>query len=138
MEEIRVETLSRTETGKNVCKQIRKEGFVPAVVYGKGKESQSIQVNIKDLWNALHTEAGGNAIITLDISGGGKRSTKTVIVQETQTDPIRENIIHVDFHEISMTEKIKVKVPVSLKGEAVGVKEEDGVLNQVLWEIEVE
>ena len=85
----------------------------------------------------MHTDAGENALITLDITGGTKPAKKTVIVQEIQLDPLSDEILHVDFHEISLKEKIKVKVPVQIKGEAEGVKE-GGVLNQVLWDMEVE
>jgi len=138
MEKIILKASIREEKGKIACKHLRKDGFIPAVVYKGGKEATPIFVNNKELWHAMHTEAGENAIITLDISGDKKNSQKTVIVKETQSHPVRDELLHVDFSEISLTEKIKVNVPVHLKGEAAGVKDEDGVLNQVLWELEVE
>ncbi len=138
MEKIMIKSSTRKELGKNACKSLRKGGFIPAIVYKGGKESLPILIESKDLWYAMHTEAGENAIITLDIADGKKKSKKTVIIQETQTDSVNDKLLHVDFHEISLTEKIKVKVPVSLKGEPVGVREEDGVLSQVIWEVEVE
>ena len=134
MEKLVMKASKREERGKNACKHMRREGLIPGIVYKGGKEALSIQVNEKELWKILHTEAGGNAIITLDIEGG---TNKTVIAHELQHDPMTDRVIHVDFHEISLTEVIKVKVPVSLKGEAAGVAE-GGVLNQVMWEIEVE
>jgi large subunit ribosomal protein L25 len=138
MEKLILKALLREEKGKEACKHIRKIGQVPCVVYRGGKPATSIQVDMKDLWHTLHTEAGENAVITLDISGGEKNSKKTVIVQETQTDPMNDKFLHVDFHEISLTEKIKVSVPLVLKGEAKGVAEEGGVLSQIVWEVEVE
>lgn len=126
------------EDKKKGCKHLRKEGLIPAVVYKDGKEGHNVQIGTKDLWHALHTEAGENAIITMKISGGEKEIKKTVIVKEKQVHPINDNFLHVDFHEISLTEKLKVSVPVRTKGEAVGVTEEEGVLTQVLWELEVE
>jgi len=138
MEKITLKATLREELGKSACKHLRHEGCIPAIVYKGGGEGIPVYVDNKELWHALHTEAGENAIITLDISGGKKSEKKTVMVQEKQTDPINEQFIHVDFHEISLTEIIKVKVPVTVKGEAAGVKEEDGVLNQAMWEIEVE
>lgn len=138
MEKIILKALVREEKGKGACKHMRREGQIPAVVYKGGKEGISVQVDGKELWHALHTEAGENAIITMNISGGEKDIKKTVIVQETQTDPITDKFLHIDFHEISLKEKLKVNVPVTLKGEAIGVKEEEGVLAQAMWEIEVE
>ncbi len=134
MEKIIMKVSVREERGKNDCKKIRREGIIPGVVYKGGKKALSIAMNRKELWQALHTEAGENAIITLDIADGSK---KTVIAHELQFDPLRDTVIHVDFHEITLTDIIRVKVPVTLKGEAVGVTE-GGVLNQALWEIEVE
>jgi len=138
MEKIMIKTSVRKARGTIACKHLRKDGFIPAIVYKGGKESLPILIESKDLWHAMHTEAGENAIITLDIADGKKKSKRTVIIQETQTDSVKDKLLHVDFHEISLTERIKVKVPVGLKGEPAGVKEEDGVLSQVVWEVEVE
>ena len=138
MEKVILKAASREGLGKNASKHLRKEGMIPAVVYKDGKTGVNVQVDGKALWHALHTEAGENAIITMDISDGEKNLKKTVIVKEIQHDPIKDDFIHVDFHEISLKEKLKVKVPIAVKGEAVGVKEDDGVLAQIAWEVEVE
>lgn len=138
MEKINLQGVEREIPGKTVSKQLRKDGRIPAIVYGKGKKGLNISVIGRELWRAIHTSAGGNAIITMNITGGKKASEKTVIVREVQLHPMDESFVHVDFQEISLTEKLKVKVPVSAKGEAIGVKEQKGVLAQVLWEIEVE
>jgi large subunit ribosomal protein L25 len=137
MEKIILKAEVRESTGKDACKHLRRDGKIPAVVYKEGKKALSVQVESKDLWHVLHTDAGENAIITMDISGD-KATKKTVIVQETQHDPLNDKFLHVDFHEISMKEALKVKVPIHLKGEAIGVTEESGILNQIIWEIEVE
>jgi len=134
MEKLVMKASVREDKGKNACKHLRRSGLVPGIVYKGGAEALSIQVDGKELWHTLHTEAGENAIITLNISDGQE---KTVIAHEVQTDPITDRVIHVDFHEISLTEVIAVKIPVVLKGEAPGVTE-GGVLNQVMWEIEIE
>ncbi|KJJ83733.1 Ribosomal protein L25 [Candidatus Omnitrophus magneticus] len=139
MKEITIKTIERKEKGKNQCKHLRAKGFVPGIVYKGGKKGLSVSVDSKEIWHAMHTEAGGNAIITLDIvDTASKKLKKTVIIQETQMDPLNDKLIHVDFVEISLTEKIKVKVPIAMKGEAPGVKEESGVLHAIMWEIEVE
>jgi large subunit ribosomal protein L25 len=138
MEKIGLKASRREETGKSANKQLRRGGMIPAVIYKEGKEGISISVDKKAFWKATHTEAGGNAIISIGIDEGTKKEEKTVIVQAFQTDPLRDDIIHVDFHEISLTEKIRVHVPIRTKGESVGVADEDGVLNQVLWELDLE
>ncbi len=137
MEKIVLKAATREGLGKGACKQLRKEGQIPVVVYKGGKAGINIQVDTKELWKSLHTEAGENAIITLDVSGE-KSVKKTVILREIQHDPLTEAVLHVDFHEISLKDKIKVNVPVTIKGEAVGVKDNEGVLSQMIWELEVE
>ncbi len=138
MEKIMLKATVREELGKSACKHLRKEGRIPGVVYKDGEKALSVHFDSKDLWHALHTDAGENAIITMDIAGGSGKARKTVIVQETQTDPVNERFLHVDFHEISLEETLKVDVSIQLKGEAPGVTEEKGVLTQIMWEIEVE
>ncbi|MGB2599995.1 MAG: 50S ribosomal protein L25 [Candidatus Omnitrophota bacterium] len=138
MEKILLKATVRGSFGKSASKHLRKEGNVPGVIYRDGKVGVNVQVDENDLWHALHTEAGENAIITMDISDGEKPLQKTVIVKELQTHPLNEKFLHVDFHEISLKEKLKVNVSITVKGESVGVKEDDGVLAQLLWEIEVE
>ncbi len=138
MEKVILKVALREDFGKSACKHLRKEGLIPGVIYKEGKQGISVQFGSRDLWHALHTEAGENAIITMDIAGGGKSLKKTVMVKESQLDPISDNIIHVDFQEISLKEKLKVKVPIAVKGEAAGVKEENGVLAQAVWDLEIE
>lgn len=140
MEKLQLNAKVRESFGKGGCRQLRKEGLVPGVVYKGGEEAVSIEMVKNDLWHALHTEAGENAIITLKIDGDSDQQSqeKTVILQDVQLDPINNDFIHVDFHEISLKDKLQVNVPVEAKGEAVGVKEDDGVLAQTLWELEVE
>jgi large subunit ribosomal protein L25 len=138
MENINLEAVVRQETGKSAAKHIRKNDMVPAVVYKDGEAGCTVKVGRKDLLKALHTGAGANAIITLGITDGKKVDAKTVIVKETQIDPLTDMVIHVDFHEISLKEKINVKVPIEVKGEAVGVTEDNGVFTQNLWQLEIE
>jgi len=137
MEKIVLNAQLRETYGKGGCKKLRREGLIPCVVYKEGKETVNVQVDTKDLWHAVHSKAGENAIITMNIDGD-KKDNRTVIVKEIQHDPLNDKFVHVDFHEISLKEKIKVKVPILAKGEAVGVVEEKGILTQIMWEIEVE
>ena len=138
MEKTVLNVEARADFKKGGCKHLRSQGKIPAVVYSEGKIGVNVQIDSKELWHALHTEAGENAIILMNIMDDGKQSTKNVIVKAIQIHPINDKFLHVDFHEISLTDKLKVKVPVVVKGEAIGVKESDGVLTQILWEVEVE
>ena len=128
----------RTETGKRVAKDLRNQGLVPANVYKGSKGAVSLQVVKNDLREVLSTKAGENVIITLKISGVTDAQDKTVLIKEIQREPIMDEILHVDFGEISLTEMLKVNVPLVSKGEAVGVKVDDGVLEHIMWELQVE
>lgn len=138
MEKVILTAELREETGKSKVKELRKQSFIPAVVYKAGKESVSLKVHKRDLQSALHTSAGENVLITLKIKGDKDKKDRTCIIKETQRDPVKDEILHVDFNEISLTEKIKVKVPIRAHGEAEGVVKDGGILDHVLWEAEIE
>ena len=125
------------EVGKS--SRLRRGGFVPAVVYGEKKKTMALKIERGRLIKFMHAHHGGeNIVITLRIAAGKKNEEKSVLISEIQKHPVNDDILHVDFHEISLTERIEVKVPVETKGESIGVKQDGGVLEQVLWEIEVE
>jgi len=146
MKKINLKAEIREELGKEAVKKLRRRNLIPAVVY-KGKRALSIKVPSEGLLEAIHTKAGENAVINLQVEGAPKQSGKdaarpkasarTAIIKEIQYHPVRGDILHVDFNEISLTEALTVKVPIVAKGEAEGVKE-GGVLEHILWEIEVE
>lgn len=136
MEKISLTAKIREELGKEAVKKLRHQGLIPAVVY-KGKNSLNIKVSSKDLWKILHTKAGENVIVDLTVEGAAKKASRTTVLKEIQYHPIKEDILHVDFNEISLTEVLTVKVSVAVKGEPEGIKE-GGVLEHVLWEIEIE
>ena len=139
MKQVKIKTQIRDEAGKKNARALRREGNIPAVVYKGGQETLSISLVEKELIHALRTSAGENVIINLQIGDKNKKDqNKTVIIKEIQHHPIKDNILHVDFHEISLTEAITVKVPIETKGEAVGVKRDGGILEHMLWELEIE
>lgn len=138
MEKVILKAQVRTLTGKRVAKDLRNQGMVPANVYKGSKGAVSLQVTKDDLLQVLGTKAGENVIITLKISGGADAKDKTVLIKEIQREPIMDDILHVDFNEISLTEMLKVNVPLGSKGEPVGVKVDGGVLEHIMWELQVE
>jgi large subunit ribosomal protein L25 len=113
--------------------------MVPANVYKSGSSPTNLQVSDEKLAEVLHTKAGENVIITLKITGGKAAvKDKTVLIKEIQRDPIKDTILHVDFNEISLTEVLKVNVPLTTRGEAVGVKVDGGILEHIMWELQIE
>ncbi len=136
MKTVPLKASQRSAVGKQEVKKIRAQKRIPAVVYGHGIKATSIDMSVDDFLRAIHTKAGENVVIQLAVSGS-KSFEKTVVIKEIQLDPVTDSIKHVDFNAISLTEKIKVKVPLHVKGEAPGLKE-GGILDVVHHEIEVE
>ena len=136
MERVSLSVLERTAKGKSAAKRARREGLVPAVVYGRGRTPRPVSLGRKDLVAALHT-AGRNALIDLRIAQDGDAQTEVAMIEEIQRDHIRREILHVDLHLISLTEALEVSVPVVLSGTPEGVTSGGGVLEQVRREIEV-
>jgi large subunit ribosomal protein L25 len=125
----------REGRGKNEARRLRAKGRIPAVVYGaeKGKAVE-IAVDPKTLMRILHSEAGVNTLIGLQLDGGNTR----VLVKEYQVDPIEHKLLHADFYQVAMDKTITVTVPVVLKGEAKGVKQQGGIVDFVNREIEID
>ena len=136
MEEILLEAELRKGTGRANTKDLKEKGYLPAVLYSHGKESASLQVSNSALIKLVHQHRIEGVIVTLKIKDDKK--SRACLVKEIQYDPVHDNIIHVDFNEISLTKAIKVNIPVVAKGEPVGVKQEGGALEHILWEIEIE
>ncbi|MEK6710402.1 MAG: 50S ribosomal protein L25 [Nitrospinota bacterium] len=135
MDILNLEVKRRTGKGKSAARQLRRGGQVPAVVYGI-HESTSLAVSPKELERVLGTRAGANVIVQLNVAGEAK-SDRPVLIKDLQRDAIRGTILHADFLEIRMDRKIKVEVPIVLRGDAPGIKQ-GGVLSQLLRELEVE
>src|SRR6266850_5705369 len=120
---------------KNDARRVRREGKVPGVVYGAGKDSLSVSVDPRQVLRILHSETGHNTIFDLTLNGGER--TKVMIV-DWQYEPVKGKLLHIDLKRIAMDRKLAVMVPIFLKGEAAGVKQQGGILEQMLREVEVE
>ena len=127
----------RVAAGTRPVQRLRQQGFIPGVVYGRGTDPIPVSVNHREFAKLLHSKAGEHALVTLRM-GDGKPWEKPALVHALQHDPVSGHVVHIDFHAIVLTERLKVKVPVVLKGEPVGVKQEGGILEHFLREIEVE
>lgn len=128
---------TRAEQGTRPVRRLRRQGLVPAVVYGRDMESLSVSVNHRELVRLLRSKKGEHALVTLRLEGG-KAWEKPALVHAVQHDPVDDHVVHVDFHAILLTEQVKVKVLLVLTGEPVGVKQEGGILEHFLREVEVE
>ena len=117
------------ETGSPSSRRIRKEGKIPAVVYGLGVDPLAVAVEWRSLRQALTTDAGLNALINLDIDG----DTQLSIVKDLQRDPVRREVTHVDFLRIDRDAEISVEVPIVLTGEAEAVERENGNVTHALF-----
>lgn len=137
MERVALKAQVRDSVGKGAARSLRRSGLVPAVVYGRGLEPRAVAVEARALAAALHTHAGMNVLIDLDLPDGARSGPTTVVVKDTQRDLFRHHLIHVDFHAISMTDTIEMRVPVVLKGTARGVSE-GGIIEHHLREVLVE
>ena len=125
----------RTQVGKQAVKHLRLKGLLPAVVYGEKQDPIVCSVDRKELEVILHDQ-GRNALVSLDLPDG--QAQDTTIIKEIQHHPLKGEMQHVDFHRISLTEKIIVEVAVEAEGNPVGVRTEGGILEHMLYEVEVE
>jgi large subunit ribosomal protein L25 len=132
--EITVRATKREGRGKNDARRARREGMVPISVYGGEGGSVAALAPIRELAAILRSESGRNTIFTIDIEGIG---ASEVMFHERQVDPVRGRLIHADLTRLVKGQKIEVTVPLHLVGEPVGVREEQGVLEQIIREIEI-
>lgn len=125
----------RSKTGKGISRQLRREEMVPGVVYGKGMDPVAVSIKYRDLQAAMGGDGGQNNLITL--VGGGGLDQSMAIIADLQRDVLKGTFKHVDLHRINMNEKLRITVPVVLKGTAAGVKE-GGLLDLAHHELHVE
>jgi large subunit ribosomal protein L25 len=130
-----LEAQPRTAGNKNHARRVRRGGKVPGVLYGAGKEALPLSLDPRQVARILHSETGHNTIF--DLSLAGRERTKAMIV-DWQYEPVKGALLHIDLKRIAMDEMLKVAVPVILKGEAAGVKQQGGILEQILREVEIE
>jgi len=136
MERIKIKVEKRESLGKKGLKKLRKENFVPAVVYSDDTNI-TLTISPASLKVLKEIHFSESAVIDMEIAGDKKSKLLPVLIKDIQFHSLTEGILHIDFLKISLKEKIKVHVPIVLKGEAKEVKEE-GVLEQILRELEVE
>jgi len=131
-----LEAEARDTFGKNEARRTRREGKVPAVLYGgDGGSATPIAVAPKALLKILHSEAGQNTLISMKLAGAGDTR---VLVKDFQLDPITHEVLHADFYRVAMDKLLQVTIPIQVSGEPKGVKQQGGVLEHIRREIEIE
>lgn len=136
MADIVIEVEQREIKGKNGSRRLRREGLIPAVLYGAKKPVVPVTVNPRDLSSILNSEAGENTLLKLRLKGKG--AERHAMIKDYQVDPVTGCVIHADFIRIELDHKITISVPIRIHGTAPGVKEQGGLLEVVHRHLEVE
>ncbi len=139
MDEIKLDVQIRNQIGSREVKVLRKENFVPAIVYGGKKRGPTpIKVDRRAYEHVMRLHQGQSVVFHLNVLEGEKKLRDySAIVKEEQHEPVSDDLLHIDFIRISLTEEIEVKVSINIKGEAIGVKEGGGSVDHTLWELDV-
>jgi large subunit ribosomal protein L25 len=134
--QVKLKAEPRNAIGRSAARRLKGKGFIPAVVYGGKEKSQPLQVSARDISAMLSHASGENILVELEIAGA--KASRTALLQEVQHSPLGDEILHVDFHAISMDEKIEASVPLEPLGIANGVKNFGGLLDQNIRSLTVE
>ncbi|MGH8045945.1 MAG: 50S ribosomal protein L25 [Chthoniobacterales bacterium] len=133
--QVKLSARPRSHAGRNAVKQVRASGAIPAVIYGAHEKPANLEVDRKAIETVLAHAASEHILVDLEIAGAGN---KLSLIQEVQHHPVRGDILHIDFHAVSMNETITSEVPVEPTGESIGVKTNGGLLQQQLRTLEIE
>lgn len=133
MKSLPLNAFPRTQSRRSGAKKLREAGRIPAVIYGRQTKPENLEVVARDLHDLIHHSVSENILVDLAVD----QAKRLALVQEVQHHPLSGHVLHVDFHEVSATEKVTVLVPVETTGEAVGVKTGGGVLEHVLFKLKV-
>jgi large subunit ribosomal protein L25 len=136
MKSVALKAFPRTLARRGGAKKLRVAGRIPAVIYGRQRDAQILEVESKALENLVHHSASENMLVDLEVTNDA-RPKRLALVQEVQHHVLSGKMLHVDFHEVAENEKVNLMVPVETTGEAAGVKNSGGVLEHVLFRIKV-
>jgi large subunit ribosomal protein L25 len=137
-QQVKLKAEKRTVVGRNAIKKIKAQGLVPAVIYGSQGEPIALQVEARALTNVLAHALNEHVLVELEIADGSQSTNRLALIQEVQHHPLRPELLHVDFHAVSATEKITSEVPIEAVGDALGVRTFGGLLEHSLRTLEVE
>jgi len=135
MKSVPLTVFARTAVRRSAVKKLRASSRVPAVIYGRKRQAQNLELNLEELENLVHHSASENILVDLTFEGDSEPK-RLALVQAVQHHPLRGDILHVDFHEVAEEERVVISVPVETTGEALGVKA-GGVLEVILFKLKV-
>ncbi|MGH8022131.1 MAG: 50S ribosomal protein L25 [Limisphaerales bacterium] len=136
MKSVPLKAFPRAQTRRGPLKQLRSNGRVPAVIYGRQTSPQNLEVSEREIGDLMQRHISENLLVDLSIESDS-RAKRLALVQEIQHHPINGKVVHVDFHEVAENERVIVQVPVETVGEAAGVKNSGGILEHVLFKLRV-
>ncbi len=136
MKSVALKAYPRSQVQRAEVKKLRAAGRVPATIYGRQVEPQNLEVNYEELADLLHHSVSENLLVDLSVDSDA-RAKRLALVQEIQHHPLSGKVLHIDFHEVAVDEKVTVSVPVETVGEPVGVKVGGGTLEHVLFKLKV-
>ena len=136
MKSVPLKAFPRAQKRRGPLKQVRSNGRVPAVIYGRQTAPQTLEIVAREISDLIHEHVSENLLVDLSIESDS-RAKRLALLQEVQRHPINGKVVHVDFHEVAEDEKVTVHVPVETVGEAAGVKNNGGVLEHVLFKLKV-
>jgi len=137
-QQVKLKAQKRTAIGRNSIKKIKEQGFVPGTIYGSQAQPLNLQVDGRELSNVLAHASSEHVLVELEIADGAQSTNRLALIQEVQHHPLKRQLLHVDFHAVSATEKITSEVPIEAVGEALGVRTFGGLLEYSLRSLEVE
>lgn len=135
MKSVPLTVFARTAVRRSAVKKLRASSRVPAVIYGRKRPAQNLELNLEELVELVHHSASENILVDLTVEGD-REPKRLALVQDVQHHPLRGDILHVDFHEVAEDERVVITVPVETTGEAVGVKA-GGILEVILFKLKV-
>jgi large subunit ribosomal protein L25 len=136
--QVKLSASARLHIGGTVSNKLKREGLVPAVIYGGKEAPLPLQVGARDIRMVLSHARGENILVELEIENAGAKTSRTALIQEVQHEALSGAIVHVDFHAINMNEVLNTSVPIESQGESAGVRSFGGILEQSLRSLEIE
>lgn len=136
--QLKISAQTRTGIGRSAVNEIKKQGLVPAVVYGGKDTPQPLSLNSREIHHLLSHATSEHLLVDLEINDGGTKTNRLALIQEVQHHPLKRTVLHVDFHAVKADEKLHAEIPVVTFGEPAGVKNFGGILEISLHSLEVE
>lgn len=135
---MKIKVSKRKKVGTGPSRRLRVKGEIPGVIYGSDIEATPIKIDLAQWKEIIKAQESGKKLMELSIKGDRKKKSYNIMIKEVQRHPITRDVLNVDFHSISLKEKVRASIPIVFVGESIGVKEESGILEHHLRAVDVE